>query len=65
MSPRNGVDAQKLAYSLGTSVRVINQTYYAQQTEKEIDEVEATVIDPDWRKGEFDPILGRRIYDPE
>ena len=39
MSLRNGVNAQKLANSLGTSVRVINQTYYDFKTEKEIDEL--------------------------
>ena len=35
------------------------------QLHQKIDEVENTVIDPDWRRGEFDPILGRRIHDPE
>ncbi len=39
MSIRNGVDVRKLANSLGTSERVIDQTYYDFQTEKEIAEL--------------------------
>lgn len=33
------------------------------QLEQKIDEVENTVIDPEWRKGEWDPILGCRPAD--
>tara|TARA_Y100000385_G_C12929517_1_gene566145 strand:- start:653 stop:928 length:276 start_codon:yes stop_codon:yes gene_type:complete len=33
------------------------------QLEQKIDEVENTVIDPQWRKGEWDPILGCRPAD--
>ena len=39
MSIRNGVDVRKLANSLGTSERVIDQTYYDFQTEKEMAEL--------------------------
>ena len=39
MSIRNGVDVRKLARSLGTSERVIDQTYYDFQTEKELPEL--------------------------
>ena len=39
MSLRNGVDVRKLAKSLGTSVRVIDQTYDNFNTAKEMDEL--------------------------
>ena len=39
MSLRNGVDLEKLSRSLGTSSRVVSQSYYDFQTEKEIDEL--------------------------
>ena len=39
MSLREGIDARKLAKSLGTSVRVIDQTYDDFQTEAEMDEL--------------------------
>lgn len=39
MSLRHGVELEKLSRSLGTSSRVVNQTYYDFQTEKEIDEL--------------------------
>lgn len=39
MSLHNGVDAQKLANSLGTSPRMIDQTYDDFQTEAEMDEL--------------------------
>jgi hypothetical protein len=33
------------------------------ELETKIDEVENTIVDPQWRKGEFDPILGCRPGD--
>ena len=39
MSLNRGVDVRKLAKSLGTSVRVIDQTYDDFQTERELDEL--------------------------
>jgi len=39
MSLREGIDARKLAKSLGTSVRMIDQTYDDFQTEAEMDEL--------------------------
>ena len=30
-----------------------------------LDEVENSAVDPNWRKGPFDEILGRRLYEKE
>jgi site-specific recombinase XerD len=61
MSLNRGVDVRKLAKSLGTSVRVIDQTYDDFQTERELDELLKGSGVADIRKVSYDesgfPIL--------
>ena len=61
MSIRNGVDVRKLAKSLGTSPRMIDQTYDDFQTDAEIDELTkrsgiANIGEVKWDKNDY-PIL--------
>ena len=35
------------------------------QLYERLDEVENSAVDPNWRKGPFDEILGRRLYEKE
>lgn len=62
MSLNRGVDVRKLAKSLGTSVRVIDQTYDDFQTERELDELLKGSGVADLKKVSYDkngfPILG-------
>lgn len=62
MSLNRGVDVRKLAKSLGTSVRVIDQTYDDFQTERELDELLKGSGVADLQKVSYDengfPILG-------
>jgi len=62
MSLREGIDARKLAKSLGTSVRMIDQTYDDFQTEAEMDELTrragiAEISKVKWDDNDY-PILG-------
>ena len=56
MSLNRGVDVRKLAKSLGTSVRVIDQTYDDFQTERELDELLKGSGVADLKKVSYDEI---------